>query len=119
MSNDIFLILVTAAVGVAAMIPMLLIPILFGPKRPNVIKESTFECGQPPNGAIRVSMMMQYYAYLLLFVVFDVLSMFLFTWGVSYLATGLIGSIIMVIFIVIMIIPMAYTLYNAGKRELW
>jgi len=62
---------------------------------------------------------MQYYAYLLMFVVFDVMVMFLFAWAVSYMNIGLQSSLYIIIFLAIILIPMGYTLYLAGRRELW
>ncbi len=39
-----------------------------------------------PTGEGRSHFMMQYYAYILMFVVFDVMSIFLYAWGSSLLA---------------------------------
>ena len=119
MGYDIFLVIMTAGFGLLAAVPMLILPKLLAPKSKNQAKEAPYECGQIPSGTGRISFMMQYYAYLLMFVVFDVMAMFLFAWGISYLAIGLTGTIIMSIFILVMLIPMAFTLYHTGRRELW
>ncbi len=119
MGYDIFLVIMTAGFGLLAAVPMLILPKLLAPKSKNLAKEAPYECGNIPSGSGRISFMMQYYSYLLMFVVFDVMAMFLFAWGVSYLATGLIGTIIISIFILVMLIPMAFTLFHAGRRELW
>lgn len=94
----------------------IIIPLLFAPKRPNPVKAEPFECGQPPTGEGRVHFMMQYYAYLLMFVVFDVVVMFLFAWGVAYLSLGVSGALIITTFLTILIVPLGYALYLAGKR---
>jgi len=108
-------------VGVAFSSVMLILPRFLAPKRPNPIKNSTFEAGQVPRGTGKMHYMMQYYAYLLMFVVFDVMAMFLFAWAVAYqpLALGPISSWFMVIFVGALLIPMALTVNLAGKREIW
>ena len=82
--GDIGTVFIMGLVGVAFTLPVVIIPILFGPKRPNPIKNAPFECGQVPQGAGKMHFMMQYYAYLLMFIVFDVLSMFLYAWAAAY-----------------------------------
>ncbi len=47
-----------------------LMGILLGPRKPNTIKGTTYECG--------------YYIFALIFVVFDVEAVFLFPWAVAY-----------------------------------
>ena len=110
-----------ALVGVGFTLPVMIIPILFGPKRPNPIKNAPFECGQVPQGAGKMQFMMQYYAYLLMFIVFDVLGMFLYAWASAYkpMALGLSSDWMVTIFIGMLAFPMAFALVLAGRRELW
>ena len=65
--------------------------------------------------------MMQYYAYLLMFVVFDVMAMFLYAWAVAYqpLALGQLSSWMMIVFVGALLVPMGFTVHMAGKREIW
>ena len=119
MTSEFVLVLYLVGFGALSAILMLIIPYLFAPRKPNPIKNTAFECGQIPTGTARVSLMMQYYAYLLMFVVFDVMAMFLFAWAVSYMNIGFQSSIFIIIFLAIIIIPMGYALYLAGRRELW
>ena len=119
MESGLILILFTAGFAVAASVPLLIIPLIIAPRKPNKPKEMQYECGQIPSGEGKISLMMQYYAYLLMFVAFDVMSMFLFAWGLSLYSVGLIGLMTVVLFIVILLIPLAFTLYHAGRRELW
>jgi NADH-quinone oxidoreductase subunit A len=98
---------------------MLIIPWLLGPKKPSKVKSSTFEAGQASTGEIRMNFMMQYYAYLLAFVVFDVISMFLFSWAISILNLGIGAIITMVLFLAILSIPLGYALVLAGRRSIW
>ena len=83
------------------------------------MKSASYESGQAPIGEGRVTLMMQYYVYVLMFVVFDVAIMFLFAWGIGYVSIGIQGAFVMGIFLAILFIPIGYALHLADKRELW
>ena len=102
-------------------VPTLIIPRILAPHNPNPIKNSTFEAGQVPRGRGKMHFMMQYYAYLLMFVVFDVMAMFLYAWAVAYqpLALGQVSGWLMVIFVGALLLPMGLTVHMAGRREMW
>lgn len=119
MGSDLILILLTAAVAAAASLPMLITPLIIAPKKPTKPKEMQYECGQIPSGAGKMSLMMQYYAYLLMFVAFDVMSMFLFAWGLSIQSVGFNGFLVVILFIGLLLVPLGFTLYHAGRREIW
>jgi len=119
MGSDLLLILFTAGFAFAASLLILIIPLIIAPRKPNKPKETQYECGQIPSGAGKFSLMMQYYAYLLMFVAFDVLSMFLFAWGISMYNVGLSGLLAVILFVGILLVPLAFTLYHAARREIW
>ena len=108
-------------VGVLFTSIMLIVPRILAPKHPNPIKGLPFEAGQVPRGRGKMHFMMQYYAYLLMFVVFDVMAMFLFAWAVAYqpLALSRLSSFMMLVFVGALLIPMGLTVHMAGKREIW
>ena len=110
-----------AVVGVMFTLPVVVLPKILAPRRPNPIKNAPFECGQVPMGRGKKHFMMQYYAYLLMFIVFDVMGMFLYAWAAAYrpLALGASSDWILTLFIGIFLIPMAFALTLAGRRELW
>jgi NADH-quinone oxidoreductase subunit A len=106
------------AVAFTFCLPLLaLVLSLFGvsPKKPNPIKSSTYECGLETFGRSWVQFNFRYYFYALLFVVFDVLTIFLYPWAVSLKQLHLFGFVAMVIFIGI--IFMGY-FYAWKKRAL-
>ena len=113
------LVLLTALFGLIMGVVMLIIPFLFAPKKPNPVKSTVFECGQVPVGEGKVRLMMQYYAYLLMFVVFDVMLMFLFAWAVIFTSIGLYGALTITVFMVILMVALGYGLHLAKKGELW
>jgi len=119
--GDIGTVFAMGLVGVVFTIPVVVAPKLLAPRRPNPIKNAPFECGQVPVGAGKMHFMMQYYSYLLMFIVFDVLSMFLYAWAAAYKpeALGLSSDWMVTLFMGLLFVPMGFALYLAGKRELW
>ena len=119
--GDVGAVFVMGLVGIVFTVPVVVVPKLLAPKRPNPIKNAPFECGQVPVGAGKMHFMMQYYAYLLMFIVFDVLSMFLYAWASAYkpLLLGLSSDWTVTLFMGLLFVPMGFALYLAGKRELW
>jgi len=119
--SDIGLVFLMGLVGVIFTVPTVLIPKLLAPRRPNPLKNAPFECGQVPIGAGKMHYMMQYYAYLLMFIVFDVMAMFLYAWAAAYrpLLLGLSSDWTITLFIGMLFLPMGFALHLAGRRELW
>ena len=54
---------------------------VLGPKRITSIKETAFECGSPTTGAPHARHSVKFYLVALLFIVFDVESVFIYPWG--------------------------------------
>src|SRR5512140_1302381 len=81
--------------------PVLLAWVL-GPKKPNPLKNETYECGIETVGDTWVQFKVQYYIFALVFLVFDVESLFLLPWAVAYNAMSLYMVLEMVLFILIL-----------------
>jgi len=108
------------AFGIVAMAPALVIARMISPrKRSNPVKFLPMECGQVPSGEGRTHFMMQYYPYILMFVVFDVMAIFLYAWGSSLLELPKSATLPMMGFLAIMFGAMAPALYLTGKRKIW
>jgi NADH:ubiquinone oxidoreductase subunit 3 (subunit A) len=106
--------------GLVASVPALVLSRLIAPRRSfNPVKFLPMECGQMPSGAGRSHFMMQYYAYILMFVVFDVMSIFLYAWGSSLFFIPRSATLPIIAFLAIMFAAMAYALYLAGKKGIW
>lgn len=58
--------------------------LIVSPKKPNAIKQQTYECGVETVGDTWVQFKVQYYIYALVFLVFDVEMVFLFPWALAY-----------------------------------
>jgi NADH-quinone oxidoreductase subunit A len=106
--------------GLLVAIPALVISRLISPRRRyNPVKFLPMECGQVPSGAGRTHFMMQYYAYILMFVVFDVMAIFLYVWGVSLFSLPRSATLPIIGFLAIMFAAMGYSLYLAGRKGIW
>jgi NADH-quinone oxidoreductase subunit A len=94
------------AVGFA-LAPLLLVAIL-APRKKSRSKGDTYECGIITIGETWVRFRIQYYIYALLFVVFDIETVFLYPWAVSYLGLGWFALVEMVIFLAMLAVGLAY-----------
>ena len=59
------------------------------PKRPNPVKQEMYECGMEPIGGKWMQFNFRYYMFALLFVIFDVETVFLYPWAVHFKQLGL------------------------------
>ncbi len=89
---------------------------LLRPKKPNAIKNSTYECGIETIGDTWVQFKAQYYLFALIFVVFDIEAVFLFPWAVAYRQLALYGLLEMVLFIGILVAGLLYA-WRKGALE--
>lgn len=106
--------------AVVAVGPALIISRMISPrKRSNPVKFLPMECGQVPKGEGRTHFMMQYYAYILMFVVFDVMAIFLYAWGGSILMLPKSATLPLIAFLGIMFAAMAFALYQSQRRNIW
>lgn len=54
---------------------------VLGPRRITLIKETAFECGSPSTGDPHARHSVKFYLVALLFIVFDIESVFIYPWG--------------------------------------
>ena len=57
---------------------------LFRPNAPNPIKNMVYECGEAPIGEAQIQFSFQYYVFAIVFVVADVLAVFLILFGLTF-----------------------------------
>lgn len=86
------------------------------PKKPNKIKNSTYECGIETVGESWVQFKAQYYIYALVFLVFDVETVFLYPWAVAYNQLALYAVVEAVIFLVFLAGGLIYV-WKKGALE--
>lgn len=97
-----------AVVSILFPIVAVAVAALLRPKRPDPVKETTYECGLDTRGPTWVRFRAQYYLYALLFVVFAVEVAFLYPWAVAYNQLPLFAIIEMFVFLAILILGLAY-----------
>ena len=86
------------------------------PNRPHASKLSPYECGVDPEGDARERFSVRFYIIAILFVIFDVETVFLFPWAIIYDELALFGFIEMVIFLGILIVGYFYV-WKKGALE--
>lgn len=86
------------------------------PKRPGTIKQSTYECGLETVGETWVQFKVQYYLFAIIFVLFDVETVFLYPWAVAYGKLGLFALVEMFIFLGILLVGLVYA-WRKGALE--
>ena len=118
MAGAFLLILFTAGFGLVFAVPVIVIPWLFAPRNKTPMKLATFEAGQVPQGDARVHLLMQYYAYLLIFVIADVITMFLFAWA-AVTPLSMTEALWIGLFLLLIFIPLGYGIHEARRRDLW
>jgi NADH:ubiquinone oxidoreductase subunit 3 (subunit A) len=89
---------------------------LIRPRKPNPVKASTYECGVETYGDTWVQFKVQYYIYALVFVLFDIETIFLFPWAVAYGQLPLFAVLEMALFILILAGALVYA-WRKGDLE--
>ena len=87
---------------------MLLMPKLFAPHKPNKEKLTTYESGNAPIARAWLGFKSNYFMYALVFTVFDVETVFLFPWALTFQKLGTFAFVEMFIFLVILLVGFWY-----------
>lgn len=89
---------------------------LLHPHRHEKVKLDPYECGIEPKTDARDRYSVRYYLVAMLFVIFDVETVFLFPWAVIMDQLALFGFIEMLVFLVILIVGYVYA-WRTGALE--
>lgn len=106
--NSYVIVTVFLILGIAFPILVLWLGKQLRPHKPNAAKETTYESGNDPVGDSQIRFNVRYYLYALMFVVFDVETVFLYPWAVAYKQMGLFALTEMVIFAGLLCIGLVY-----------
>ncbi len=119
MLHDYIPILIQIAVVIGFVAVNLAISELVGRRRVNVGKLEAYECGMEPHGSARLRLSIHFYLVAVLFILFDVESVFLVLWSVgatSFKAAG-VGSFVLaeiLAFVAILALALAYVWRKGG-----
>ncbi|MDT8718627.1 NADH-quinone oxidoreductase subunit A [Clostridium sp. 19966] len=95
---------------------VLLVASVVRPKKPNKEKLSTYECGVETTGPTWIRFKISYFMYALVFLLFDVETVFLLPWAMKFKVLNLFALGEMFIFIGILIIGLLYA-WKEGALE--
>ncbi len=96
-----------AAIGIAG---------LLGPRKPNRLKDEIYECGMETVGDTWIQFKAQYYIFGLIFLVFDVETVFLYPWAVALKQVPLFAVLEGLLFILILVGGLIYA-WRKGALE--
>jgi NADH-quinone oxidoreductase subunit A len=116
MTNQYVPLLFLAALGAGFAVFSVAVSALVGPKRYNRAKLDAYECGIEPTpqalGGGKVPI--KYYLTAMLFIIFDIESIFLYPFAVAFSQLGLFALVEMVLFILTVFVAYAYVWRRGG-----
>jgi len=87
---------------------------LLGPRRPTPEKLSPYECGIEPVGTARERFSVKFYLVAMLFIIFDMETVFLYPWAVVYKELKVFGVAAMGTFLLILLVGFVYIWKKGG-----
>jgi NADH-quinone oxidoreductase subunit A len=89
---------------------------LIGPRSYNKVKGEPFECGIPTRGSSWLPLHVGYYLFAVLFLMFDVETVFLYPWAVVVKSFGSAALLSIGFFLVVLVLGLAYA-WKKGALE--
>src|SRR5512134_1720784 len=113
--SDYLPIVVLAALALVFAIASLAASRLLRPSRPTPAKLSPYECGIEPERVPKGERFsVKFYVVAMLFIIFDIETIFLFPWAVGFRRLGLFGLVEMAIFIALVFVAYVYIWRSGG-----
>ncbi len=106
--NSYMIVLIFLILGILLPIVALFIGKLLRPQKKIEEKYTTYESGIEPINDARIQFNVQYYIFALMFVVFDVETIFLYPWAVAYGKLGIFALVEMMIFVLLLVVGLVY-----------
>lgn len=103
---------------VCSLVPILALSAskLVRPSRRGPARRTTYESGMEPVGGAWIQFNIRYYMFALVFVIFDVETVFLYPWAVAFNQLGLLAFVEALIFIAILVVGLVYA-WRKGALE--
>ena len=89
---------------------------LIGPRSYNPVKGEPFECGIPTRGSSWMPLHAGYYLFAILFLIFDIETVFLYPWAVVVKDFGSMALLSIGFFLVVLVLGLAYA-WRKGVLE--
>jgi len=109
-------ILIYGALALAFPVVVLTLFKLLRPERPEPVKQEAYECGIRAASDSRGRYTVRFYIIAILFVIFDVETIFLYPWAVRYKQLGWFGVAEVAVFLAILIVGYVWA-YKKGALE--
>src|ERR1700744_6256765 len=75
----------------------------FSPRKPGQEKQATYECGLEAKGDAWIQFRSEYYLYAIIFLIFDVETIFLLPFAVAFTGLSIGASVAMLIFLLLLV----------------
>lgn len=85
-------------------------------KNPTKLKYTTYESGMDTYGDAKIRFDVKFYLYALLFILFDIETVFLYPWAVAFGKLGLFAMVEMFLFVGILILGLVYAWRKGALR---
>ena len=115
-SNNGLLAITAALTGIGLVALALWLAGLFSPKSFNAQKGEAYECGIPTRGESMAQFKVGYYLFAILFLMFDVETVFLFPWAVRVREMGVDGLVSIAVFFGVLVLGLVYA-WRKGALE--
>jgi NADH-quinone oxidoreductase subunit A len=118
--HDYIPLLILLAVSLVVAAALVGLSWILGPKKPSAAKLAPYECGVTPVGSARERFPVKFYLIAMLFIIFDIETVFLYPWAVTFShiphAAQVFYLFEMIIFIVILFVGYIYV-WKKGAFE--
>jgi NADH-quinone oxidoreductase subunit A len=89
---------------------------VLGPRARNAYKDEPFECGNIAPRPFRQRVSVKFYVVALLFIIFDMETVFLFPWAVVFKDLGWMGLVSMLTFVLVLMLGLVYV-WRSGALD--
>ncbi|MGE0787059.1 MAG: NADH-quinone oxidoreductase subunit A [Sandaracinaceae bacterium] len=109
-------VLMMLSIAVIVPVALFVLTTVLGPSKPTEEKLIPYESGSESDGARHVRLSVKFYLTAILFVVFDIEAVFLYPWASRFRDFGWFGLVEMVLFIIVLVVTLAYA-WKKGALE--
>jgi NADH dehydrogenase subunit A (EC 1.6.5.3) len=102
--------------AVALVVAAYVIAKLIGPRSYNKLKGEPYECGIPTHGSSWLPVSIGYYLFAILFLLFDIETVFLYPWAVVVKQFGVMAIVSIGFFLLVLVFGLAYA-WRKGALE--
>ena len=111
-----YLLITVVLTAVVLVVGAYVIAKLIGPRSYNQVKGEPFECGIPTRGSSWLPVSIGYYLFAILFLMFDIETVFLYPWAVVVQKYGAMAVVSIGFFLLVLIFGLAYA-WRKGALE--